>query len=89
MNEEADAICNAARYQRSPDRVVSEFLHTFFLTDCCSFINLHHLVKFASVQILASSPLGCRNISESCSDQHHGGIGIRKCSDYAGAASNR
>ena len=29
MNEEADAICNAARYQRSPDRVVSEFLRTF------------------------------------------------------------
>lgn len=47
-----------------------------FLTDDCSFANLHRFVKFASVQIRASSP------------QHHGGITIRKCSDYASSAAN-
>ena len=56
--------------------------------DYCSSVNLHHFVKFASVQILASSPFGCRNMSEPCADQHHGGIAIRKCSDYAGSAAN-
>ena len=25
LNEEADAICNAGRYQRSPDRLCNEF----------------------------------------------------------------
>ena len=48
-----------------------------FLTDDCSFVNLHRFVKFASVQILASSP------------QHHGGIAIRKCSDVLACQDRR
>ena len=65
-----------------------KFCAHLFLTDYCSFVNLHRFVKFASVQILASSPFRCRNVSESCSDQHHGRIAIRKCADYTGSASN-
>lgn len=41
------------------------FAHIVFV-DYYSIVKLHHFVKFASVQILASSLFRCRNVSESC-----------------------
>ena len=45
-----------------------DFCAHLFLMDYCSFVNLHRFVKFASVQILASSPFCCQDVSESCFD---------------------
>ena len=42
--------------------VVSEFLRTFVSDGLLFLVNLHHFVKFASVQILASSSFCCRNV---------------------------
>lgn len=51
---------------------VSEFWGAhLLLADYCSSGNLHRFVKFVRVQILASFPFYCRNVPESCSDQHH------------------
>ena len=64
------------------------FCAYLFLMDYCSSVNLHRFVKFTRVQILASFPFRCRNVSEFCADQHHGGIAIWKCSGYTGSVSN-